>query len=392
MKYKNIHNLVIEGPDGVGKSTLIKNIFKKYNYRYMCYHRGEISNKFYAKKYNRPYFVTQNNLPFLYIVLTCEEEELKNRINKRHYNSENERLEELEKVKDNKLFKQTAEEMTNDYDIVFIDTTKLNENEVLEKVSDILNNLNLNYDKEMSTWNEMYDIACKKYNLKFNVKENQPYINDIPMMVESTLHNGVYETYSDKRYPDNLLYSLAYDKSKIKLNKKEFDFVYIINSKIKRRPEIYEYYDNFIKNEKTCLISDNPLIEENKLLIRTGRIFKEKFIEALSKANATVYCSRDLSYLNLQTARLYESILAENIIFVDKLTDLNCDILKQIYGMNDEIINLLYVTPETICENYNKIISNESTVKYIINKQNEFYNNLIKNFEENLKNNKIFKI
>ena len=386
----NIHNLVIEGPDGVGKSTLIQNIFKKYNYRYMCYHRGEISNKFYAEKYNRPYFVTQNKLPFLYIVLTCEEEELKNRINKRQYNSEEERLEELEKAKDNKLFEKTAKKMVNDYDIVFIDTTKLNENEVLEKVSNILDNLNSNYDKEISTWNEMYDIACKKYNLKFNVKDNQPYINDIPMMVESTLHNGVYETYSNKKYPDNLLYSLAYDKSKINLNNKEFDFVYIINSKIKRRPEIYEYYDNFIKNEKTCLISDNPLIEENKLLIRTGRIFKETFIEALSKAKATVYCSRDLSYLNLQTARLYESILAENIIFVDKFTDTNCDILKQIYGINDEIIDLLYVTPDTICENYNKIISNENIVKYIITKQNEFYNNLIKNFEENLKNKTIF--
>lgn len=391
MKYKNIHNLVIEGPDGVGKSTLIQGIFKKYNYRYMCYHRGEISNKFYAEKYGRPYYVTQNQLPFLYIVLLCDKEELKRRIAEREYESEEALQEELAKVNDNEAFEKTAKEMQNDYDIVFIDTTHLSKEEVLEKVSEILNNLNDDYDKEISTWNEMYDIACKKYNLKFNVKDNQPYINDIPMMVESTLHNGVYETYTDKRNPDNLVYSLAYDKSKFNLKEKIYDFTYIINSKIKRRPEIFDYYKTFIDNKKTCLISDNPLVEQNEYLIRTGRIFKEDFINAISQAKATVYCSRDLEYLKLQTARLYESILAKNIIFVDKLTDKNCDILKQIYGINDKIIDLLYVTPETIVDNYNKIIKDESLVKYIIEKQDEFYKNLIQNFETNLKENKVFK-
>ena len=55
---KNCFNLVIEGPDAVGKSTLIDGLFKHYNFRYMCYHRGELSNYVFAKKFNRPFFAT----------------------------------------------------------------------------------------------------------------------------------------------------------------------------------------------------------------------------------------------------------------------------------------------------------------------------------------------
>jgi len=391
MKHKNIHNLIIEGPDGVGKSTLIQNIFKHYNYRYMCYHRGELSNKIFAEKYHRPYYITQNNLPFLYIVLLCDEKELEKRIRMRETNEEK-LQEELSKVKDNSKFRLYALEMSKEYDMFILDTTHLNEQQVLERVCDFLDTeINCEEDETISTWNEMYDISCKKYGLKFKVIENQPYINDIPINVESTLHNGVHETFTDKRYPDNLLYSLAYDRSKINSNcEKTYDFNYIINSKIKKRPEIFDYYEAFKKNNQTCLIANNPLVEENKLFTRIDRVFKEDFINTIAKSRATVYCARDLAPLKLQTARLYESILANNIVFVDRYSDEDCEILNMIYGEDDFVKQLLWVTPDSISVNYRIIMKDKSLMNYILEKQNKFYNKLVSDFEENVKNNKVF--
>lgn len=377
MRYKNVHNLVIEGPDGVGKTTLIMGLFERYNYRYMCYHRGELSNYIFAKKYGRPFTATQRGLPFLNIVLLCEPKQLGKRIMDR-----GDGRDELNKVNDNELFKYYAEEFKNDYDIFIIDTTNLSAQDVLNEVC---NELERRFeedakDSEISEWNQRYLIACKKYGLRFDVINNQPYIEGKPIMVESTLHNGLYETFTDKRFPDNLLYSLAYEH-KYRNVPKKYSFNYVINSKIKRRPEIYEYYKAFIKNNLTCLISDNPLIENDSHLIRMGRVFGENFIDALSEAEATVYCARDLAYLKLQTARLYESILAGNIVFVDKLSDPSCEILKAIHGEDYEIINLLYVTPNNICYKYSQLT--QKLINKILENQRNYYDRLIKEFKEN---------
>ncbi len=379
MRYKNVHNLVIEGPDGVGKTTLIMGLFKRYNYRYMCYHRGELSNYIFAKKYGRPFTATQRGLPFLNIVLLCEPEQLSKRIIDRGDGTD-----ELNKVNDNNLFKSYAEKFKNDYDIFIIDTTNLSAQDVLNEVC---NELERRFeedakDSEISEWNKRYEIACKKYNLDFKVIDNQPYIEGKPIMVESTLHNGLYETFTDKRFPDNLLYSLAYEH-KYRNTPKKYTFNYVINSKIKRRPEIYDYYHTIASNGFQCLISDNPLIKDNKKLIRMGRVFGEEFIDALSQTEATVYCARDLEYLKLQTARLYESILANNIIFVDKLSDTQCDILKAIHGDDIDLINLLYVTPNNIISKYMQLTDDDK--QKILKNQRDYYDKLIKDFEENKK-------
>jgi len=382
MRYKNVNNLVIEGPDGVGKTTLIMKIFKQYNYRYMCYHRGELSNYIFAKKYGRPFTATQRHLPLLFIVLLCDKQQLAKRIMDRGAATDDEVQLELNKVDDNYLFKKYAEEFKNDYDVFVVDTTNLTEDEVAHKV---YNELNIRFledarDSEISEWNQRYKIACEKYNLDFKVIDNQPYIEGKPIMVESTLHNGLYETFTDKRFPDNLLYSLAYEH-KYRNTPKKYNFNYVINSKIKRRKEIFEYYDMISHNGFTCLISDNPLIKENKKLIRMNRVFGEDFIDALSECEATVYCARDLEYLKLQTARLYESILANNIIFVDKLSDTSCDILRAIHGDDDNLINLLYVTPNTIIHKYSLLTYDDK--QKILENQRKYYDKLIKEFEEN---------
>ena len=131
----------------------------------------------------------------------------------------------------------------------------------------------------------------------------------------------------------------------------------------------------------SCLVSNNDLIPQDKHLVRMNRVFGEDFINELSRSVATVYCARDLEYLKLQTARLYESILAGNIVFVDKLSDTQCDILKAIHGNNSRLINLLYVTPNTICEHYRNLTASDRIE--IITNQVNYYMNLIKEFEEN---------
>lgn len=382
MRYKNVNNLVIEGPDGVGKTTLIMGIFERYNYRYMCYHRGELSNYIFAKKYKRPFTATQRGLPFLNIVLLCDEKELAKRIMDRGAETDDEVQFELEKVGDNKLFERYAEKFKNDYDIFVLDTSGLSAQQVLNKVC---NELEKRFeedakDSEISEWNQRYKIACTKYGLDFKVINNQPYIEGKPIMVESTLHNGLYETFTDKRFPDNLLYSLSYDVSKIKRKPITLNFNYVINSKIKRRREIYDYYNEFIKNDMTCLVSNNDLIPQDKHLVRMDRVFGEDFVSELSKSEATVYCARDLEYLKLQTARLYESILAGNIVFVDKQSDTQCDILRAIHGNNDKLINLLYVTPNTICEHYRNLTFSDKVE--ITKNQINYYMKLIREFKE----------
>jgi broad-specificity NMP kinase len=381
MKYKNIHNLIIEGPDGVGKTTLLYNLLKKYNYRYSVYDRGEISNYVYAKKYNRPYYVTQNGLPLLYILLLCDAEKLTERIKKRAIEenwTDKELNEELKKVNDSKLFEEAAKHMEKQYDIIYCDTTNLTEEEVLEEVCNKLNERykSLPDDEKYSDWNNTYKRGCDKLGLEFKVVDNQPYIDGIPANAESTLHNGVYETFTDKTVADNFIYTLGYGHTKID-SEKTHDFQYIINSKILNRPEVLEYYKAFAEAGKSCITSEYETIPDYETFTKYGRIFGDEYLKLLSQAKATVYTARDLEYLKLQTARLYEAIIAQNILFVDKYSDLDNDMLKNIYGENSIMVDLLTVTPENIIERYNHIVDSELN-DTILEKQNAYFKKLIK--------------
>lgn len=381
MRYKNIHNLVIEGPDGVGKSTLLKGILKKYNYMYAVYDRGEISNYIYAKKYNRPYYVTQNGLPFLYIVLLCDPIQLMQRINERakKENWSKEALnEELTKINDSELFADAAKQMSTQFDIVTIDTTCLSPEEVLNEVDRILKERfeSIPCDETLTKWNEKYKTACEMLGRDFKVIDNQPYIDGIPINVEATLHNGVYETFSDKSTPDNFIYALSYGKERIDCPK-DTDFQYIINSKINKRAELYDYYKAFADAGKTCIVSNYETIPHYKGFERFDRIFGDEYLNIIARANATVYTARELEYLKLQTARLYEAIIARNIVFVDSLSDKDKEMLTQIH-QNKELIDLLTVTPETIIGKYDTIMSDNNLKESILNNQHEYFTKLLK--------------
>ena len=372
---KNIFNLIIEGADGVGKSTLINGLFKHYNFRYMCYHRGELSNFVFAKKYGRQFFATQNKLPFLYIYLYCSKDKLYDRIKQRSYDegwSIADTEHELDKVSDVDLFEQAYNDMKKDYEIVRIDTTGLSKEDTLKAVVEVLDNRlqKVKEDEVLTSWNKMYLKICNEFGISFEVYDNQPYIDRRPVMVESTLHNGEYETYADKKCYDNTLYAMAYDK--VKLQQKVYDFNYIINSKIKRRPEVFEYYEAFEKGHLTCQVSRrNDLVKASECLIKQEDFTGNDYLSNISKSNATVYCSRDLAYLELQTARLYEAILAKNVVFVDEKTDRDNKILKQIYPDNKYMQDFMRVNPSNIVDRYKSL--DKETINYILECQNNFW-------------------
>lgn len=378
MKSRNITTIIAEGTDGVGKSELIHQLFKIYNYRYMVYHRGELSNLFYAKKYHRPFSATQVGLPFLHVLLTCDKATLRKRIMSRRYSTMEELNEELSKIDDQDEFIKLYQVMKNDYHMIMVDTSNLTIEEVGKKVAGMIDEYvsKLEEDSTLSEWNDMYRQACEKLNLKFSVRGNQPYINNIMFMSESTLQNGVYETFSDKTYPDNLIYSYAYTYSyDKKFSDKTHDFAYIIYSKIKRRPEVYEYLAKFVSNKKTCIVADSPFMPNWSTLTKVGRVFGDDFIKTISNARATVYCARDLAPLRLQTARLYEAILAKQIVFVDEQSDPDSEILMNIHK-DLTLVSLLRVTPETICTKYDYIINHEYILNTIINNQCKYYESL----------------
>ena len=295
-----------------------------------------------------------------------------NRITKRDMDS-SELKNELNTIKNQEYFLEAAEILKNDYNIIVVDTSSLTESEVLEKVIQEIEKFihSSKNDEELSNWNKNYKKGCEKLNLEFVVKDKQVYINNIPACTDASCYNGVYETFANSKFPISLIYSLSYDE--FTLQNKKYDFCYFINSKINCRPEVFEYYNSFINNNKTCLVSNNDLVPDNKNLIKMKeRVFGNGYIEKLSEARATIYCARELNYLSMLNARFYESILAENIIFVDKLTDTRCELLEEIYGKNADIIKYLYVTPETICQNYDYIVTH-NLIDYIIQMQHKFY-------------------
>lgn len=391
MKNRNFTNIIIEGTDGVGKNTLQKNLLEYYNYRIPVYDRGELSNMVYAKKYNRPFSAMQRHLPILFIFLYAQEEQLISRMKKRAEEeswSKESLEEEIAKVKDQQEFFKLLPMFAKDYHLLTIDTTNLSEqdtlNEAVKLISDYSDKLKVDDPETYTAWNKLYQAGCDHFGLDFKVINNQPYINNIAVMGEINNQNGVYETFSDKRYPHNLIYMLGYSQEPkiVPFDRRKVDFTYIINSKILSRHEVYDYMEKFIENNLSMLAGKPSYMIDHPLVITMERPVGDPLIQKMSEAKATVYIARKMAYLKYVSVRLYESILAENVIFVDKLSDPDCEILKAIYGEGyPELIDLLYVDENTICQNYKKVMSDPKLIEFIITKQHKYYDNLVDELE-----------
>lgn len=388
MKSSFFTNIVIEGADGVGKTTLYSKLLNHYKYRLCVYDRGEFSNLVYAKKYNRLFSSSQRGLPILYILLTCKDEELKNRLLKRTYSSEQEKEEELSKIGDQKLFLQFLPSFSKDYHIITIDTTELDEDQVFIRAVTLIEEYKnkLTIDTDLTPWNKVYEEQCKKLGLKFTVINNQPFINNFPIMVEPNLHNGVYETFTDKSVPHNLIYAQQYSDNLelTDFDNRQYDFSYIINSKVFTRTEVYDYFSEFIKNNMSCLIGMKEYVAYNPLFKNCGKVFGDDFIKLNATAKATLYLGRNIAYLKNISVRLYEGILAKQIVFVDKKSDPDNEILPQIHK-SEFIKTLLYVDEKDIIQSYKYILDHPEIRKEIIDNQIKYYNNLKSTVLEKIK-------
>lgn len=385
MKSKIITHIILEGIDGIGKDYICKHLWKMYNYEQRVYIRGEISDYVYAKKYDREFVSTQRSLPFLYVILLAEKKYVETNLLDRR-KTLHEYQTEINKFNDQKLFIDAANKMKDDYHILVYKITDRNIDKICKDIYKLTTNYinSLKTDETINSFNIMYDNGCKEANLVLNVKNNQPFFNNTMIMADAQLHNGRYEPY-DHSLPNriwhNLIFSLAYTTEYS--SKKEYDFAYPVNSKILIRKEIYDYINSITSSKLTVLTTNSSYIGNNKHIIKFDKVFGNDYIKQISKARATFYCSRDLSYLNFMTVRCYEAVLANQIIFVDKLTDIDCIILKEIYADNKDIINLLYVDETTLVKNYKKVIANENLVKYILEKQHCWYNKLKEKVYEN---------
>lgn len=388
MKANSIHTVVLEGCDGVGKSSLLYPLLAALDYRFVILDRGEMSDLVFSKVYNRNFVCCQRHQPILYVLITCDEKVLSNRIYCRgmaeHWNI-SDINKELSKIKQQPLFIQAAKDMSHDYHVITIDNSKLTKEQTLETVKKAILEYcdTLAADESVSEWNKMYDAGCKKLGLRFSSRANQPYINDIAFMSESTLQNGVYETYDNRSYPDNLIFMFGYDLDTLRLKEKDVEFAYVINSKIRQRPEVYEYYKTLDDAGVSFLTSTFDEIPEYEHRVKMSRVFGNGFIEELSRAKFTVYCSRDLAYLELQTARLYESILANEIVFVDAETDRDNKILKQIYPNDEASQQLFRVTPETIVEKYKAVSKDDAVMNYALAKQHQYFEKIKSEINKN---------
>lgn len=386
MKSKYITHVILEGVDGVGKDTIASKLWRAWNFKLRTYVRGEISDYVYAKKFNRPFISTQRGLPFLYVLLLASENDLKDRIINRSIVanlSPKETAEEILKIQDQRLFTDAAHELHNDYHIIEYCTTGKTITKICEDIIELVWNYihSLPCDKEINNFNEMYKKGCDKVGIELKVKGNQPFFNDNMIMADAQLHNGAYETFTDKTIPHNLIFSLAYTyKNYFNEVNKEFDICYPINSKILVRKEVYDYIEKIRHSGLTFLTTDSEYIPKYKCIHRMPKVFGDEYIKEIAKAKATIYTARDLAALEMITVRPYEATLAGQVIFVDKLSDKKCKLLSQIYPSDSETDRLcrrlLQCTPEDIVEKYQTVMKNEQLVKYILHKQIYWYETL----------------
>ena len=108
-----------------------------------------------------------------------------------------------------------------------------------------------------------------------------------------------------------------------------------------------------------------------------GKVFGDDYIKELSKAKATIITNRELAHTEMMTARWYEAVLANTVIFADYITDPHSKVLKQIHGNDERLINKLTVIPETIVNYYNEVMSDKELVKTILDRQHTWFNKLL---------------
>ena len=361
---KNVSIIFIENLhyDADCESYFVNSIRHKLNDRFLIKFDGDVTECIKAKHEGRVPNKYLHNVPALHVVLYEKSS------TEYTYN-------------DNLKYIHAAELLKNEYNIITIDHTDMTSNEledeIVKRVKEFVKKLPK--DKEINAFNELYKKGAEKYGLKVTVRDNQPYLENQMFMADFQYHNGLYETFEDKSMPDTLLYAAAYENTTTNTEGKQFDFQYPINSKILFRPEV-RYYVKHISDSLTLTTTESHYLDDvanMKNVNMFGKVFGDDYIKELSKAKATIITNRELAHTEMMTARWYEAVLANTVIFVDYITDPHCKVLKQIHGNDEQLIDKLTVVPETIVNSYNEVMSDKELVKTILDRQHVWFNKLL---------------
>jgi len=361
---KNVSLIFIEycEPDDGFMSRLTTDVSYKLNDRYLVKYDGDITEYVCAEREHRVPHKYLHNVPALHVVL----------YDKTSNGILNER---------NAAYVRAAALLKDEYNIITIETSDMTYDEVVDTITNKVKKFvsELPTDKEINGFNELYKKGAEKYGLKVTVRDNQPYLENQQFMADFQYHNGLYETFEDKSMPDTLLYVAAYNNTETDTSNKTIDFQYPINSKILFRPEV-KYYVKHISDSLTLLTTESHYLDDvanMKNVTMFGKVFGDDYIKQLSRAKATIITNRELAHTEMMTARWYEAVLANTVIFVDYITDPHCKVLKQIHGNDEQLIDKLTVVPETIVNSYNEVMSDKELVKTILDRQHAWFNKLL---------------
>lgn len=361
---KNVSIIFIENwnYDADCESYFFNSIRRKLNNRFLIKLNGDVTEYVKAEHEGRVPNKYLHNVPALHVVL--------------YEKSSNEYV-----YNNNLKYIHAAEVLKNEYNIITIDHTDMVsdelEDEIVNRVKEFVEKLPK--DKEINAFNELYKKGAEKYGLKVTVRDNQPYLENQMFMADFQYHNGLYETFEDKSMPDTLLYAAAYENTTTNTEGKQFDFQYPINSKILFRPEV-KYYIKHISDSLTLTTTESHYLDDvanMKNVNMFGKVFGDDYIKKLSKAKATIITNRELAHTEMMTARWYEAVLANTVIFADYITDPHSKVLKQIHGNDEQLIDKLTVVPETIVNSYNEVTSDKELVKTILDRQHAWFNKLL---------------
>ena len=361
---KNVSLIFIEyceSDDGF-MSRLTTDVSYRLNDRYLVKYDGDITEYVCAEREHRVPNKYLHNVPALHVVL----------YDKTSNGILNER---------NAAYVRAAALLKDEYNIITIETSNMTYDEVVDTITNEVKKFvsALPTDKEINGFNELYKKGAEKYGLKVTIRDNQPYLENQQFMADFQYHNGLYETFEDKSMPDTLLYVAAYNNTETDMSNKTIDFQYPINSKILFRPEVKDYVKH-ISDSLTLLTTESHYLDDvanMKNVTMFGKVFGDDYIKQLSRTKATIITNRELAHTEMMTARWYEAVLANTVIFVDKITDPYSKVLKQIHSDNEKLIDLLTVIPETIVNNYLTVINDAQLVKQILDAQHKWFNKLL---------------
>lgn len=353
----NISHVVIEGCDGVGKSTLLFGLQKKFNRIGPSFRdRGELSDFVYAKKFGRSVVsVNQCHLPFLYVLITKSEDEIRKQLEKRAQVdpiAAKDLSEELDAIKDQRLFMNLYREFKVDHHAIMCDLTGKSIDESIDFVYDKINEYldHLPKDCADSTTHFILSSAACKKQWKFYSIDGQPYFNSKMAILDPDKHNGVYETVTDKTYPISLMYAAEFEP----------------------------YVKDCEKFDNNVAVLDNRLfLNKREVMFKehTDDVFHamKDYISIFNSAACIVYYTK-YGYRHGVSPMLYLAAMTNTVIFFDQKHTLQMDIYEQIYKNHEELIKYVtFISNDSLKEKKKDVFDNENIKKAILFAQKQWY-------------------